>query len=604
MGFGGTNFDWAAKTLTTTYDYAAPLREPGGLWEKYYAARGICTALGLFGSVLTRAKPADGATQSTNKDVTVTERINGKAGVVFVRENANVEQNYKMTFRDPNSPTGRAISVPREGELVLGAREMKMLPVQIDTPGGKLRYTTAEVLAYGVNLDRPYLVLYDEPGRLVEFALSTDTEPHIEGETVYQYWDSDYESAVIGVRVEKTLKMLLFGPSFMVVVLPGELALHSWSAKFPAKFIPGADEKSALSVPFMTDTALMGEVGYHKERIFADLDFAPGEHEVTALLPPKPTKCFVDGVVTDFQHNHHWWTTRLHVSTPKCPYPTIEIREVGSWVAKSGQSGRTMVTTPTRPLDELGPLPYGYVKYFARFSGNGEPRMYISTFADDYKTVFCNGSFVAEASNKKKQTEFSLASYGKPGTNANYLEIFYELFGSPNFGDSLGELKGIESVRYGADAKSGTLVESWQIQLRPPGMIGRNVEPGFSIGGWQTTALGGAAPDNVLVPAFTWCQAEFGLEPAAAGWFAPWKVTFDAGRDALLYLNGRFVGRYVTSGPQKDFYLPEPFLFEGKHKNTLTIVLAHTEQAGHIRTLRVLPYEEFVVRRTRVEFEW
>jgi len=605
MGFGGTNFDWAAKTLTTTYDYAAPVREPGGLWEKYYAARGICTALGLFGSVLARAKPAEAATQSTNKDVSVTERINGKSGVVFVRENANAQQNYKMTFRDPNSPTGRAISVPREGELTLGAREMKMLPVQIDTPGGKLRYTTAEVLAYGVNLDRPYLVLYDEPGRLVEFALATEAEPHIEGETVYQYWDSDYESAVIAVRVEKTQRMLMFGPSFMVVVLPRELALRSWIAKFPAKFIPGAEEKSTLSVPFITDTALMGEVGHHKERIFVDLDFAPGEHEVTALLPPKPTKCLADGALADFQHDHHWWTTRLHVSTPKCPYQPTEIREVGTWVLRSGQSGGTMVTTAARPLDQLGRLPYGCVRYFARFSASGEPKMYISTFADDFKKVFCNGRLVAEASNNKKQTEFSLAGYAKPGAGANDLEIFYELFGSPNFGQNLGEMQGVESARFGTDSKTGTLIESWQVQLYPPGMKGRNVDPGFSIGGWQKATLGEAALATDLAPSFAWCQAEFSLEAPPPGWFAPWKVTFEAGRDALLYLNGKFVGRYVTKGPQKDFYLPEPYLvFGGKRKNILTVVLAYTEQAGHIRTLRVSPYEEFVTRRTRVEFEW
>ena len=55
MGFGGTNFDWAAKKLTTTYDYAAPIREPGGLWDKYYAVRGIGQSLRAFGSVLTRA---------------------------------------------------------------------------------------------------------------------------------------------------------------------------------------------------------------------------------------------------------------------------------------------------------------------------------------------------------------------------------------------------------------------------------------------------------------------------------------------------------------------------------------------------------------------
>jgi hypothetical protein len=64
------------------------------------------------------------------------------------------------------------------------------------------------------------------------------------------------------------------------------------------------------------------------------------------------------------------------------------------------------------------------------------------------------------------------------------------------------------------------------------------------------------------------------------------------------------VGRYVTLGPQKDFYLPEPYLAFGGRKNILTILLAYADQPNYIRTLRVAPYEEFSARRTRIEFEW
>ena len=134
MASGGTNFDWAAKNLTTTYDYAAPVREPGGLWEKYYAARGIGLSLGMLGPILTRATQVQGGVECTNPAVSVTERIGGKSGALFVRENANAEQHYKMIFQDPESPTHRSVSVPRQGELVIGAREMKMLPCRSPFP--------------------------------------------------------------------------------------------------------------------------------------------------------------------------------------------------------------------------------------------------------------------------------------------------------------------------------------------------------------------------------------------------------------------------------------------------------------------------------------
>ena len=84
----------------------------------------------------------------------------------------------------------------------------------------------------------------------------------------------------------------------------------------------------------------------------------------------------------------------------------------------------------------------------------------------------------------------------------------------------------------------------------------------------------------------------------------PWKVTFEADRDALLYLNGKFVGRYVIVGPQKDFYLPEPYFAPPGKQNVLTFVLAYTDRPGHLRTLRVGPYAEFSARRTHLEFQW
>jgi hypothetical protein len=59
MAHGGTNFEWAARKVTTTYDYAAPLRELGGLWDKYYAARSIGRFIDQFGPMAVRAREAE-----------------------------------------------------------------------------------------------------------------------------------------------------------------------------------------------------------------------------------------------------------------------------------------------------------------------------------------------------------------------------------------------------------------------------------------------------------------------------------------------------------------------------------------------------------------
>jgi glycosyl hydrolase family 35/beta-galactosidase-like protein len=610
MGFGGTNFDWAAKSLTTTYDYAAPIREPGGLWPKYHAARLIGSTLALAGPVLARAEVSAGVVQSTNPNVSVTARESGKSGVLFVRENANADQKYKLTFPDPKSPTRRLISVPREGELTLGAREMKMLPVEIPIPGGHLRYTTAEVFAVGEIADRQYLIVYDQPGRIAEIGLATRNEPHIEGETVYQYWDSDFQSVAFGIRVEDKVKIWVLNDHQFVVAVPTRLARGAWTAEFSPAILPYAEEVKPMLVPFIANAELLHASGETKKTLWAELEFRPGAHEVTVLLPPEPSKCFVDGAPTDFHYQRPTRLATLQVSTPAAPASSLGLNDLTVWVEKFDTNSGEWASGALAALEDSGDIPYGYVKYRADFTAaGGDPSLFITTFADDAKKVFLDGKPLEAASNNKKNVESKLSGISA-GTHR--LEISYELFGSPNFGENIGELKGLESVRVGADSTSARPIESWRIQRFPAGMRGPGshqdrgqLDPAFGARGWTAVSLSAGATKGVVVPAFTWCRAEFKLGARPREWFIPWKLVFEADSDALLYLNGRFVGRYVTVGPQSEFYLPEPTLnFGEKESNVMMVALAYADTVAPIKTLRVAPYDEFATRRTRIEFEW
>lgn len=619
MGCGGTNFDWAAKKLTTTYDYAAPIREPGGLGDKYYAVRGIGQSLRVLGSVLARAAILPG-TQCTNANVSVSERTNGPSAVLFVREKANAPQRYKITFTDSHSPSKRFIFAPRQGELELMPREMKMLPVQIPISGGRLCYSTGEMLAHGVNLDRDFLILYDVPGRVLEMGLATEDEPQLQGDASYRYWDEEFETSVLAVQVGATEKMLLYKDRLQVFVVPREKALRTFLWEFPPKIVPGSEETKTVVAPILTDAYSLVASGTIKSRAWVDLEFLPGQHDVAVMLPPLPEKCRVDGVLADFQYDRPWHLARVHVTTPALPHQPINLNAGDAWVEKFDPGNGEWLTSPLHALEDLGPVPYGYVKYRTSFTYNGESRMFITTRADDAKKVFINGKFVAEASNTETFIDFPLAKYAQPG--ANLVEISYELFGAPNFGKNLGELKGLESVGIGADFPSAKGLESWQIQCYAALMRGREINPDAlpapvaatgrksaetaprpTLVPWTPAPFLGGGGSQPLVPAFTWCHARFALPPADGVWNIPWKLTFDADCDALIFLNGKFVGRYATIGPQDDFYLPEPYLSPGG-ENTLTFFLAYTDQSRHLRKLQVAPYTEFSVRRTRIEFEW
>ncbi len=605
MGFGGTNFDWAAKNITTTYDYAAPIREPGGLWEKYYAARGICEFLNLHGSVLTRAEAVTEGCSSTNAAVSVSLRMSGKSAVAFVRENANAEQTYKMTFPDPASPTHRAIQVPREGELTLGPREMKMIPVQVPLGDGILRYSTAEVIAHGSNFGRDFLIVYDDPGRVAEIALATHQEPQVEGDAIYQYWDKEYDSLVLGVRVESREKFLYINRRLLLVVAPRERALRTWSPQFSTRPVAAAAGRrpEPMDVPFITDAALLADHATEKNSIRADLDFPPGGHELTVLLPPLPVKCRVDGVESDFKYDRHWRTARLNLTTPSVPLSGLDISSAQFWVERFDPQVGQWEKSSLRTLDGTGPVPYGYVKYRATFlSAAPSEKLFITSYAEDAKKVFVNGEFISELSNSETFAEAPLGSNFNQAASS-LIEISYEAFGTPNFGSKLGELKGIKSVKIGSAPHSARPMEGWTLARFLALAEQHRLNPESPAVSWEAATLGAASGKASFVPAYAWCRTEFQLEQHPEGWFAPYRATLEADCDALLYLNGKFVGRYVTIGPQKDFYLPEPFLNFGG-RNELTILLAYTDDVRHIQTLRVSPYDEFVTRRTRVEFEW
>jgi hypothetical protein len=230
--------------------------------------------------------------------------------------------------------------------------------------------------------------------------------------------------------------------------------------------------------------------------------------------------------------------------------------------------------------------------------------MYISAFTDNDKKVFLNGKYIADASKPGRFVGFSPAAHLQRGDNL--LEISYELFGSTEFGEEekMAELNGIESVRLGADPQTATNIGAWQVQSFPAAMHGRDVDPNFSFGAWKTMSLPAEPSSDELVPAFIWCRAEFRLPPADPSWSIPWKLVVGSDRDALFYLNGKFVGRFITAGPQTDFYLPQPYLHQNGTPNILTVVLAYAESHAHIRTLRVEPYSSYGARRTMVEFEW
>ena len=321
MGHGGTNFEWAARKVTTTYDYAAPIREPGGLWDKYYAARSIGSFLDRFGAIVVRAGEAKSAT-STRPGVSVSLRKKGNCGFLFIRENANNDQQFQITFPNPGGDGEEKVTIPREGKLSPRARGMKMLPVQIAIAGAQLRYSTAEILSIGSLGERDYLIVYGEPGELTEIALAAETKPHLRGSVSYEHFDAETKTATFGFYIEASSQMFLWNGTLQIVALPRSLAERTWTAELP--FHPGVQP---IHAPVITDCALMTASVAADSSSKITLDYAAGEHELCILLPAEPERCLVDGKPAHFQYDAGWQNARMNISTPQLPFQPILLAE-------------------------------------------------------------------------------------------------------------------------------------------------------------------------------------------------------------------------------------------------------------------------------------
>lgn len=595
MGHGGTNFDWAARGLTTTYDYAAPLREPGGVWDKYYAAHRIGLFLAKFGPLVVRAKNVTGAVTSDNQSVSASLRANGESGILFVRNNSDSSQSFGLKL-NPLGNSGQTTQIPHNGKLTISRHGMKLLAVNLKLPVGRIHYCTAEVLTYGHLVDRSYLVVYDDPDSLVEIAFHSERPPKIDGELLYQHYDAANQRAVLGFRMELAQKYLLLNGNLQIVALPSELADRTWPVQLPAG-VNGA----VAEIPVITDCVLLCGYDGDGSSVTVTLEYAPGEHDLTILEHAPISRCTVNGKPTRIQRDQRLGTASIAIQTPPLPGRTVDIADGEYWVESFNPAKGKWISSPPVPLETLGQLPYSYVKYRAHFDWHGEPKLFLDTLTADDKQVFVNGTRIADLSRPDPSLSSSLAGHAKTGSNL--LEISYECFGSPNIGAIIQELKGIRGIHLGDDQKR-TAISNLHVQMVSPAMNGREINPDYSSSPWRHAQVGAASNVADLVPGYTWFRSRFSIA-ADPQWFFPLKLGIVADRDALIYVNGKFVGFYRTIGPQSEFYLPEPYLHtNGSQENVVTVRLAYTDSPESLKQLVIEPYSEFASRKTEVKFQW
>jgi len=143
----------------------------------------------------------------------------------------------------------------------------------------------------------------------------------------------------------------------------------------------------------------------------------------------------------------------------------------------------------------------------------------------------------------------------------------------------------------------GRSVTDWEFADRLTGQLQGWDQPNAAVSGWSLVALPqvpGSNSDTVR-----WYRTGFRLAPGDHRFAAPWKLHIEAGGYALIYLNGRLIGRYADEGPQSDFYLPECWLKPAGQENSLVLAVRDAVHPACLTALQVLPYDGYATAESQ-----
>jgi hypothetical protein len=575
MMFGGTNQgDWGAAMKTTSYDYAAPIREWGGVGPRYFAVQGMANFLRDHAMQLVR---------SVSEDAPLNGTVPAELSVLARR--AADGSHFLFVFNNRQSE-------PAEGDLHFASTDPAGLKLevhyQLDPYDAKVFYLPAGAAdaSQGQWLPEP-VSPPQRPTDLPTAITISDVRSQIDPGPPGDSW----QDLPPGANVED---LGIFDRRFIF-----------YRANLPASAIGAA---SVLFADLPEQDSFVGQLNSIR------LDISRhGRRFVGGALPKN--------VPSDLsaQVNAHWLV--LLYENGGRSNGGIEMDDhcglVGLTLAAGTRYPQTLrnwmrqietgdpAADVARALDnsrwtsiELGarrtPVPPGqaavYRSYFdltGEDMKSGERTLVFGQLGADAR-VYVNGQLLAPKGDGNRQ--FSITSAMHSGTNIVLVSI--------KAGDAPAGIGG--TVEIDPDAYGDFKPIQWQISGQSTGLAGKWYDPAFDDSAWEKQPLGvaNAAADPPAPVNLVWYRLHFGLPAPDPHVWVPWKLHLSAAGNGFIYLNGHLLGRWWEIGPQQDFYLPECWLnFGPGATNVVALCLRPTTGATAVHDASVSPYSDFAETR-------
>ncbi len=589
MFFGGTHFaGWGARRMTTTYDYGAPLKENGGVGEKYAAVKGIGEVVDKFGGLLVRSR-------SVRFDVQGADNL-----TIGIRRAADGTLFVFLLNRDKKQAFRQLVNLTVEGKPMridcqLAALDSKLLVVHAGTDTVEWYPREQTLPERPVALPLP-ITITDVWRKDEDFR--GDWIPLRKGKSLPELGVNDCRYSMYRSQVNLTQKEVdrygslvfeLFTGDPVYVRVNGEFAERVSKDELDNTFIvSGLLHKGVNEIIAIYENRGHAH-GYRPMEELSGVKQAGFGRRQTGIQPIE--EWFVKSVGTDeprlmpavFAEDAGWEKILLDQQTidnlatlqiaglekPKWPAAWILQEKAGCAVY------RTCIRwTPEMIREGMTVLEFGCI--------------------DDAGTLWVNGVEVGTHEEWDKPYVINVAPFIHKGDNEIAMVV-------SNRSGAGGLLKGvrlkqefevIKKLNWEVSTDLGGICQDW------------NLGTG-STEGWSVVKLSADYPlvrkgeltgtvDGGRDALLTWYRLEFNMPRKNPSAWIPWKLIVNATGTGYMWLNGHNIGRYWEEGPQREFYLPECWLRAGE-KNVIILGLRQSETKGAcLFGAEVAPYTEDV----------
>lgn len=586
MLVGGSNFgNWGAGSMCQTYDYNAPIRETGGATEKYAAVKAIGDFLSKYGAALARSVPTQVTVVGPAIPLEITARQDSAGRTyLFCRNPKSQPQTIQCALRVQDRTISINHTFPPQIITVL------VLPADATRDAqGEWRCEPAALPA------RPAA---PAPVRVATAAVRDETgpthwQPIAPGASLIQ--SGVFTVGDVVYHAEPSLTPQQIQAYTMLRVANSALA-SPMALRVNGAVIPG--KKSAKTVDFPLQHVLHPgkntfDLVYENHGVanFGDaLNVEPGVTSFSLVTPGAAGIAVTDWRAAIVSPDQIASATAVDFDDAAWDRVVLNARTFAE-LAASKQPGAPALSYPAMTLLNGKHATAVYrtsVEITDADLRRGAVHLELAG-VDDQGEIFVNGHSVGKTTDWRKPFDANISAAAHPGRNVIAVVV-------------------TNSDADGGISKPVTLYTSddvlplkCQLGDQLAGVVGHWWEPADA-SGWTSVPLDTATPlptkGRLAVapaPAKTlqkWVRAEFALPAPQPHVWAPWSAVIHASGNGFVYLNGHNLGRYYDIGPQRQFYLPEPWLKTGDEKNVLTLSLTAAEGEPGLLGLELVPYAD------------